>query len=135
MADEAAGMIANLEAKTGKGFDVWLGLARGSGHQKHKALVDWLKAEHGLTHGYANLVAHKARATDAGSSEDGDLLEAMFAGPKAALRPAYDRIAAIVGDLDGAQFAPKKTYVSSAAPDSSAWPSLRPRIGLISASP
>lgn len=112
MADEVASMIANLEARTGKGFDAWLGLARASGHRKHKALVDWLKAEHGLTHGYANLVAHKAMATDAGSSEDPDLIEAMFAGPKAAMRPAYDRVAAIVGALDGAQLAPKKTYVS-----------------------
>ena len=112
MADEVASMIANLEARTGKGFGAWLDLARGSGQQKHKALVDWLKSEHGLTHGYANLVAHKAMATDAGSSGDDALMEAMFAGPKAAMRPAYDRVAAIVGALDGAHFAPKKTYVS-----------------------
>ena len=109
---ELANMIANLEAKTGKGLDAWIAAAKGSGQTKHKGLVDWLKAEHGLGHGYANLVAHKTFASDAGSSDDAGLMEAMFAGPKAAMRPAYDRVAALVSGLDGAEFAPKKAYVS-----------------------
>ena len=109
---ETANMIANLEAKTGRGFDDWLATARGSGHGKHKPLVDWLKAEHGLTHGYANLVAHKAMGSDAGSSADDDLMAAMFAGPKVAMRPVYDKVAAILEGLGGVEFAPKKGYVS-----------------------
>lgn len=109
---EAATMIANLQARTGKSLDEWTALARGSGQPKHGALVTWLKAEHGLGHGYANLVAHKTLASDAGSSDDATLMEAMFAGPKAAMRPAYDKVAAIVSGLEGAQFAPKKGYVS-----------------------
>ena len=39
-------------------------------------------------------------------------MEAMFAGPKEAKKPAYDRVAAIISGLEGAQFAPKKGYVS-----------------------
>lgn len=109
---EMANMIANLKAKSGKALEEWLVLARASGQAKHGGLVSWLKAEHGLGHGYANLVAHKAFASDAGSSDDAALMEAMFVGPKAAMRPAYDRIAAIVSGLDDAQFAPKKGYVS-----------------------
>ena len=109
---EIASMIANLEAKTGRSLDAWLALAKGSGQTKHGGLVSWLKAEHGLGHGYANLVAHKTFASDAGSSDDADLMEAMFVGPKAAMKPAYDRVAAIVSGLEGAQFAPKKGYVS-----------------------
>lgn len=109
---ELATMIANLEAKTGRSLDAWIVAARASGRDKHKALVDWLKAEHGLGHGYANLVAHKTFASDAGSSGDEDLMEAMFAGPKAAMRPVYDKVAAIVSGLDGSEFAPKKGYVS-----------------------
>lgn len=105
-------MIANLEAKTGRSFGDWTDVARTSGHRKHKALVDWLKAEHGLGHGYANLLAHKTFASDAGSSADADLMDAMFAGPKAAVRPIYERVAAIVADLEGSVFAPKKGYVS-----------------------
>ena len=109
---EVASMIANLEARTGKSLDDWLALARGSGQAKHGALVSWLKSAHGLTHGYANLVAHKAFASDAGSSGEAELMEAMFAGPKAAMKPAYDKVAAIVSELGGAEFAPKKGYVS-----------------------
>lgn len=109
---ETAKMIANLEAKTGRAFADWLSTARASGQTKHKAMVDWLKAEHGLGHGYANLVAHKTFASDAGSSADADLMEAMFAGPKADVRPIYDRVAAIVAGLEGSEFAPKKGYVS-----------------------
>lgn len=109
---EIANMIANLERNTGKPLDTWIAAARASGQAKHKALVDWLKAEHGLGHGYANMVAHKTFASDAGSSEDAALMEAMFAGPKAAMRPVYDKIAAVVEGLEGAQFAPKKGYVS-----------------------
>jgi hypothetical protein len=107
-----ATMIANLETNTGKSLDQWTALARDSGQAKHKALVDWLKVEQGLTHGYANLVAHKTFASDAGSSGEDDLMAAMFAGPKAAMKPAYDRAAAFVQRLDGVEFAPKKGYVS-----------------------
>lgn len=109
---ELATMIANLIVKTGKSLDEWTALARGSGQAKHGALVTWLKAEHALGHGYANLVAHKTFASDAGSSDDADLMEAMFAGSKAAMKPAYDRVAGIVSGLEGVQFAPKKGYVS-----------------------
>ena len=109
---EAAAMIANLAAKTGKSLDEWVALARASGQPKHGGLVSWLKAEHGLGHGYANLVAHKALASDAGSMAGDDLMAAMFEGPKAAMKPAYDRVAGVVGGLDGVEFAPKKGYVS-----------------------
>ena len=109
---EIANMMANLEAKTGKSLDSWIAAVRASGHEKHKAVVDWLKAEHGLGHGYANMVAHKTFASDAGSSEDDALMEVMFAGPKTAMRPVYEKVAAIIEGLDGASFAPKKGYVS-----------------------
>lgn len=107
-----ASMIANLEANTGRSLADWTALAKGSGHTKHGQMVAWLKADHGLTHGYANLVAHKAMASDAGSQGSNDLMMAMFEGPKAAMKPAYDKVAAIVDGLGGVEFAPKKGYVS-----------------------
>lgn len=109
---ELANMIANLKDKTGKSLDEWTAIARAGGHDKHGALVTWLKTEHGLGHGYANLVAHKTFASDAGSSGDDELMAAMFNGPKAAMKPVYDKVAAIVSSLDGVEFAPKKGYVS-----------------------
>lgn len=109
---EMANMIANMERNTGKPLDAWIAVARAGGPGKHKALVDWLKAEHGLGHGHANLVALKTFGSDAGSIGDEVLMQAMFAGPKAAMRPVYEKIAAIVDGLEGAEFAPKKGYVS-----------------------
>lgn len=111
-AAELATMIANLEARTGKPFADWIALARGSGHARHKAIIDWLKGEHGFTHGYANLVALKALESDAGSAKPDDLVEAMFAGPKAAVRPIYDAVMAQVSALGDPELAPKKGYMS-----------------------
>ncbi len=107
-----AKMIENLKANTGKDLDAWIAIAKASGQSKHGAVVSRLKAEHGLGYGYANLIAHKTFASDAGSSADVDLMAAMFEGPKAALKPVYDKVAAIVSGLNGVEFAPKKGYVS-----------------------
>ncbi|MFB9658454.1 DUF4287 domain-containing protein [Glycomyces mayteni] len=49
----------SIEKTYGKSIDQWLTEIAGSGITGHKALVDWLKAEHGLGHGHANaLVAY-----------------------------------------------------------------------------
>jgi len=109
---EMANMIANLEAKTGQTLEAWTADARASGHQRHLALVQWLKSDRGLSHGYANLVAHKALGSDAGSSDEAHLMAAMFAGPKGAMQPVYDKVASMISKLGDAQFAPKKGYVS-----------------------
>lgn len=107
-----AKMIANLEANTGKPLEQWVATARASGHARHGQIVAWLKADHGLGHGYANLVAHKTLASDAGSHAGDDLMAAMFEGPKAAMKPAYDKAEAFVRSLGDVEFAPKKGYVS-----------------------
>ena len=72
-----------------------------------------LKEKHGLTHGYANLVAHNALQSDASFSEGDALVESQYAGPKAALRPFYDSVIAEVKGFGGdVEVAPKKGYVS-----------------------
>jgi predicted transport protein len=112
--DEATkNQIKNLETQTGKSFDEWLKIARGSGFAKHGEIVKFLKSEHGIGHGYANLVTHKALASDAGSLDEGDLLEAQYAGPKAALKPIYEKLAAEIGKFGSdVEFTPKKAYMS-----------------------
>lgn len=111
--DALATFFANLEKNTGRSYASWLELARATGIAKPKALCDHLKAEHGLTHGYANMVALKALKTDAGSSDEATLMDAMFAGPKAELRPVYDRIVEVIrGFGDDVELSPKKGYVS-----------------------
>lgn len=106
-------MIANLKAKTGKTLEQWTALAKNSGKTKHGEIVAHLKAEHGLTHGYANLVAHSLLKSDAASlSETTDLVAAQYAGDKAALRPIYDAIITAAQGFGEVEIAPKKTYVS-----------------------
>lgn len=111
--DMWASVDAGLRKHTGAGLDDWVAKARATGIDRHKALVDHLKSAEGLTHGYANSVALKTFGTDAGAIGEEALMAAMFAGPKAALRPIHDRLASFLQRLGGdVEFAPKKGYVS-----------------------
>ena len=105
--DMAAAMVANMKEKTGKTLEQWLAIARKTGAEKHGQIVKALKSDHGLTHGYANLVAHKFLKSDAGSKAEGgtELVAAQYAGPKAGLKAARS----LGKDVE---VAPKKTYVS-----------------------
>lgn len=106
-----AKMIENLEKKTEKSLDEWLAMAGAAGIEKHGELVKHLKSEHGLTHGYANLVALYARGYGEESGED--LVAAQYAGRKADLRPIYEAIVAAVRTFGSdVEIAPKKTSVS-----------------------
>ena len=111
----AAAMVANMKSKTGKTLEQWLAIAKKAGAEKHGQIVKALKTDHGLTHGYANLVAHKLLHSDAGSkAADGtDLVAAQYSGPKADLKPIYDAVIKAATALGkDVEIAPKKTYVS-----------------------
>lgn len=105
-------MIRNLEEKTGKSLDRWVADTRSSGLTRHGEIVKWLKGEHALTHGYANLVASKALESPGAPAGD-DLIDAQYAGKKAELRPIYDRLSKKLTGLGAdVEVAPKKTCVS-----------------------
>jgi hypothetical protein len=113
--DMAATMIANMKSNTGKTLEQWLTIARKSGAEKHGQVVKALKTDHGLTHGYANLVAHRFLHSDAGSAAAAgtDLVAAQYSGPKAGLKPIYDAVIRVASSLgQDVEIAPKKTYVS-----------------------
>ncbi len=108
-----ASMIANMKSRTGRSLDEWLKITARAKLSKHGEIVKLLKADHGLGHGFANLVAHRTLGSDAGSSGADDLLATQYAGPKAALRPIYDRlINAVKGFGQDVELSPKKAYVS-----------------------
>ena len=109
-----ASMIENLKNQTGKTLEQWIVIAKKAKLTKHGEIVKFLKGDHGMTHGYANLVAHKTLGSDAGSAEDaGSLVDAQYAGSKAGLRPIYDALIAGIGKFGGdVEIAPKKAYVS-----------------------
>jgi len=110
--DAIRNMIRNLEDKTGRSLADWATLAKGSGHEKHGQIVAWLKGEHGLGHGYANLVALESRGALTLDAPADDALAAVFAGDKAGLRPLYDAIEAWVTALGEVEISPKKANVS-----------------------
>ena len=72
-----------------------------------------LKEQHGLTHGYANLVVHAAREQAAGGPvPEQDIVTAQYIG-KEGLRPIYEALIQIVSDFGGdVELAPKKAGVS-----------------------
>ena len=107
-------MIKNLEEKTGKSLAEWIEIVKVSQLDKHKVILTYLKTEHGLTHGYANLVTLKALKSDAGSVENQeDLVTAQYAKGKEALKPIYDSLIEQVKSFGAdVEIAPKKAYVS-----------------------
>jgi hypothetical protein len=116
VADAMHTMVRNLEEKTGKKLDEWTAIARKSGFAKHGEIVKFLKAEHGLGHGYANMVAHAMATPNVMKTTEtaaDDLLVAQYTGAKAALKPIYDKILkAVQGFGKDVEVSPKKTYVS-----------------------
>lgn len=104
-------MIDNLPAKTGKSLAEWLDLLVAKGEMKHGEMVKFLKSDHGMGHGFANLVAH-TRLNPRPTEGDG-LVDDQYSGTKSGLLPIYDRlIEAVKAFGDDVEIAPKKTYVS-----------------------
>ncbi|MBK8565212.1 MAG: DUF4287 domain-containing protein [Saprospiraceae bacterium] len=106
-------MMENLQKNTGKSLEDWKKIALGVGFQKHGELVNYLKTEHGLGHGFANFIVHKANATDAGSADDkSQLIENQYKG-KENLWPFYEVLMAEILRIgDDIEVAPKNSSVS-----------------------
>lgn len=109
-----ATMIQNLKETTGKSIDQWLKVVSSYSAGKHGEIVKRLKTDHGIGHGYANLIAHKAlESASGGPVDDSQLLEAQYAGAKSGLRPIYDALIKAVSRFgDDVEVSPKKAYVS-----------------------
>lgn len=110
--DAVQSQARNIEQATGRSIDGWVALVKASGTESHAAIVAWLKAEHGFSHGNANLVALTAKR---GSVVGGgnELVDAMYAGPKATLRPFHDQVIELTrGFGSDVDLAPKQAYVS-----------------------
>ena len=110
----AASMVANMKEKTGKTLQQWVTIAKKSGEAKHGGILKHLKGEHGITHGFANLVAHKTLKSDAGSADmPDDLISQQYAGAKADLKPIYDALSKAASAIGkDVVVSPKKSYVS-----------------------
>ena len=103
-------MIDNLPEKTGKSLEAWQSVVAKSGAVKHGEIMKLLKGEHGVTHGFANLIAQKCIGNM--DVADDDLVANQYKG-KEALKPLHDAIVDYVKSFgDELEIAPKKTSVS-----------------------
>ncbi len=106
-------MIENLYKSSGKTLEQWIEIVRTQNFSKHGEIIKHLKDKHGLTHGFANLIALKARGSDAGSAENPDDLIAKQYKGKEHLKPIYDKLISEIQTFGSdIELAPKNAYVS-----------------------
>lgn len=92
--DQVATQLANIEAASGLTVDDFAVSVRATGLEKHGEIVAFLKSDHSLTHGNANLISHLVRQQMAGGAPtDDELLDAQYSKGKSVLRPIYEKLA------------------------------------------
>ncbi|MBN2614701.1 MAG: DUF4287 domain-containing protein [Bacteroidales bacterium] len=106
-------MIENLHKNTGKTLEQWIDIVKQQNFSKHGAIIQFLKEQYQFTHGFANLVAHKAKGTDAGSADNlDDLITKQYQG-KEHFKVLYDKLISEIQTFgNDIEIAPKKAYVS-----------------------
>ena len=102
-------MIDNMPEKTGKSLEEWKKILSVKPNLKHGEAVKFLKADHGVTHGFANTIVTLSKDNN-DSAED--LVENQYKG-KEELKPIYDKIIGLVKELGSdVTITPKKGTVS-----------------------
>jgi predicted transport protein len=106
-------MIENLYKNTGKTLEQWIETVKKEHFSKHGEVIKFLKEQHSLTHGFANLIALKAKGTDAGSAENqDDLITKQYQG-KEHFKALYDTLLIEIQKFGkDVEIAPKNAYVS-----------------------
>lgn len=106
-------MIENMPSRTGHSLEEWFDVLDAHPYEKHGQGMAFLKSEHGVSHGFANLVVARHRDRGSAPATRDDLVNAQYAGAKAELRPIYEQIVAAAATFgDDVEIAPKKTGVS-----------------------
>jgi hypothetical protein len=109
--------IRNLEARSGKKLAQWLDIIRKSKLQRPSEVVELLKTKHGLGHSTASMLFQTFKGGGAAWEENADaLVEALFAGKHAPLRPIYEALAVAARSLGpDIRIEPRRTYVALAS--------------------
>ena len=110
--------MQNIQTKTGKSLEELIHFVQQSGLTKHGQIRDMLKRELGLGHGDANTLTHFALKSDGESAAKAqglgsdEVLDGIYTGAKAHLRPIHDKFMAAINQFGDFEIAPKKNYVS-----------------------
>lgn len=112
-AEMMAVMLGNLEARTGKTLAEWMAIVEAEGPATRAERIKWLKQAYGLGQNTAMVILGKMDGTADAYEDAAGLVDGQYAGPKAALRPLYETLAAM-GQALGADVTlkPCRTYVS-----------------------
>ncbi|MBX3083965.1 MAG: DUF4287 domain-containing protein [Anaerolineae bacterium] len=110
--------LKNIQTKTGKSLEELSEIARQSGLTKHSELRDMFKQTLGLGHGDANALVHHVlqsdgvRAAQSVNATTEDVVDGIYVGAKATLRPIHDKLMAVINGFGSFEIAPKKGYLS-----------------------
>lgn len=112
--DMMAAVTDSMRERTGRTLEEWVSLVQASGIDPldQNAVRKWLKARHGVLQNSQWAIAD-AVAQAAGwvrPSQD-EYVDQQYAGPKAALRPIFDRLRAVIEGLgDDVRMEGRSTY-------------------------
>jgi hypothetical protein len=110
--------LNNIQAKTGKTLDELRTVLQQSGLARHSDIRAMFQRDLGLGYGDANMLAQVLRDTDAErapaarAATPDDVVNALYVGAKADLRPIHDQLMADIAQLGACEIAPKKGYLS-----------------------
>lgn len=103
---------AVLPKKTGRTLAQWTKLIAKEAPDGIRERAAWLKSEHGMGTNYAKFVAERASGKTSEYTDPPALVEAMYAGKKAPLRPIHDALVMLGLSLGpDVQARPSKTIV------------------------
>jgi len=100
----------NLVADTGRTLDQWAEIARTCPETKHRARLNWLKAQHGLGQNRASVVLDAAFPSDTGWGAPDALADALWADP--ALRAIFEAAKAEIAALPDIVVGQRKGYTA-----------------------
>jgi hypothetical protein len=110
--------LKNIQTKTGKSLAQLGIIMKKSGLTKHGELRAMFIRELGLGYGDANALVHAllqsdgTRAAKAKAQTPDDVVDEIYAGQKASLRPVHERLMAAIEPFGPFEVVPKKGYLS-----------------------
>ena len=102
-------MINNMPEKTGKSLEEWKKVLASKSFEKHSEALNFLKTDHGVTHGFANTIVALSKEQN---DDPEDLVTNQYQG-KEDLKKIYDALIEVVREFgNDVIITPKKGTVS-----------------------